>query len=255
MTGKILIGVCVLSMAGAVAHGQEKLCETCVEYTLKRLPDRLQGSSLQFPGYDVSMRLPPAVVGGKLSVEGLRDYVAGHDVRGDFIFPDGRTTEIRYSVVPYQGSTTVFMKTSNGWFPWEHTRVVGDTVVFSYDYWYCPPASREDLRIFDLSLSYLQDAARWRRKDDRKCEDDEAEGVMSLFCALKIASIEVMGEYNHRNTAIQTARFVIDDLVPNHGYAHTLMDFNNAPTTTHQDVVRVLQLTRERIEEDLAKQR
>ena len=87
---------------------------------------------------------------------GLKDYVAGHDVRGDFIFPDGRTTEIKYSVVPYQGSTTIFMKTSNGWFPWEHTRVVGDTVVFSYDYWYCPPASREDLRIFDLSLSYLK---------------------------------------------------------------------------------------------------
>ena len=76
---------------------------------------------------------------------------------------------------------------------------------------------------------------------------------MSLFCALKIASIKVMGEYNHRGTVIQTARFVIDDLVPNHGYAHTLMDFNNAPTTTHEDVVRVLELARERIEKELAK--
>jgi len=58
---------------------------------------------LQFPGYDVSMRLPPTVLEGKLSVERLKDYVAGHDVRGDFVFPDGRTTEIKYSVVPYQG--------------------------------------------------------------------------------------------------------------------------------------------------------
>ena len=45
---------------------------------------------------------------------------------------------------------------------------------------------------------------------------------------------------------------MIDDLIPNHDYAHTLEDFNNAPTTTHEDVMRVLELTRERIEKELA---
>ena len=54
MTWKILIGTCLLFLVAAVGHGQGSLCETCVEYWLKVLPDKLQGSSLQFAGYDVS---------------------------------------------------------------------------------------------------------------------------------------------------------------------------------------------------------
>jgi hypothetical protein len=76
---------------------------------------------------------------------------------------------------------------------------------------------------------------------------------MSLFCALKIASIEIVKEYNHRNTAIQTVRFVIDDLVPNHGYAHTIEDYNNAATTQHKDILNVLKLAKARIRKELIK--
>ena len=56
-----------------------------------------------------------------------------------------------------------------------------------------------------------------------------------------------MGAYNHRNTAIQTARFVIDELHPNHEFDHTLMDFNNAPTTSYGDIIQVLKEVRKRI--------
>ena len=64
-----------------------------------------------------------------------------------------------------------------------------------------------------MAKSLLVNPENWHQKDDRKCEPDIENNHWSLFCALKFASIETTGEYNHHNTAIQTARFVIDDLI------------------------------------------
>jgi hypothetical protein len=63
--------------------------------------------------------------------------------------------------------------------------------------------------------------------------------------------MEKTGEYNHHNTVMQTVRFVIDDLIPDHGFEHTLMDFNNAPSTAHKDILNVLHLAEERISKEL----
>lgn len=144
------------------------------------------------------------------------------------------------------------MKTTNGWYPWEKMRFRNNKLIFSYDYWYCPPASKTDLEIFDLCLLYLNDSINWNHNDDRVCEDDKNKKFMSLFCALKIASVKIMGEYNHRNTAIQTIRFIIDDLVPNHEYTHTIEDYNNYPSTTHDDILKVIKLAKERIKKELS---
>ena len=62
-----------------------------------------------------------------------------------------------------------------------------------------------------------------------------------------------MGEYNHHNTAMQTVRFVIDDIIPNHGFDHTLMDYNNAIYTTHKDILKILSIAEERIKQELEK--
>jgi hypothetical protein len=45
--------------------------------------------------------------------------------------------------------------------------------------------------------------------DDRVCDDDEASGTRSLFCALQKADREILGEYQHRNVALQEVRFAI----------------------------------------------
>ena len=42
-------------------------------------------------------------------------------------------------------------------------------------------------------------------------DDDEASGKRSLFCALQKADREILGEYQHRNVALQEVRFVIQD--------------------------------------------
>ena len=232
-------------------YSQNNICETCVEYSLEVFSNKLQGSSLQFSGYDVSMILPPDFLKKELSIKNLKAIIDTEDIRGEFIFPNGKTTEIKYSIIPYKNSTTIFMKTSNGWYPWDKIRIEKNKLIFSYDYWYSPPATKTDLEILDLCLHYLNDSTNWNQSDDRICEDDVNNNCMSLFCALKIASIEIMKEYNHRNKTIQTVRFVIDDLVPNHQFEHTIKDYNNLSTTTYEDILNVLKFAKEKINKEL----
>jgi len=230
---------------------QEELCETCVQYNLKILEDKLLGSSEQLPGYDISILLPKGFLKEELTVEGLITLIDSREIKGKFISPKGKTSDITYTLSPYHKEKRIFMKTSNGWYPWDSAQIRDNELIFTFHYWYCPPASKMDLEIVDLALEYLKEPALWHQKDDRKCKNDKKERLWSLFCALKIASIEKMGEYNHRNTVIQTARFVIDELHPNHEFDHTLMDFNNAPTTSYGDMIQVLKEVRKRILEQL----
>jgi hypothetical protein len=230
---------------------QEEIYEMCVEYTLEIQGNRLQGSSPQFAGYDISISLPSDFFNQEFSIEHLIAVIENQDIRGEFMFPNGKTTEIKYSIIPYGDSKTIFMKTSNGWYPWEKMRVENDRLIFSYDYWYCPPARKMDLDILNLAWEYLKNSENWHQEDDRHCDDARENRRWSLFCALKMASIEIMKEYNHRNAAIQTVRFVIDDLYPDHGFVHTLKDFNNASNTTHDDILNVINLAKKRITEEI----
>ena len=86
----------------AISFGQNDICENCVEYSLEVFSNKLQGSSLQFPGYDVSMILPSNFLKKELSVSNLIALIDTQDIRGEFIFPNGKTTEIKYSIIPYK---------------------------------------------------------------------------------------------------------------------------------------------------------
>ena len=248
---QLLIVIMCSFSAIQFTRGQGGLCENCIEYTLELTGNTLKGSSIQFAGYDVSMVLPSDFSEKSLSIDYLFKTIQSHNIKGEFIFPNGRTTEIQYELIPYQDTTTVFMKTSNGWYPWNSLRIEDNKLIFSYDYWYCPPATKTDLEILDLCFDYLKDSTYWNQNDDRECDSDETVNVWSLFCAIKIASIKKYGEYNHRGYVIQTTRFVIDELNPNREYAHTLMDFNNDPSTKFIDIIKVLSIVKDKAEKEL----
>jgi hypothetical protein len=62
-----------------------------------------------------------------------------------------------------------------------------------------------------------------------------------------------MGEFKHRGGAMQEMRFVIDEIAPNHDkYHHRLMDYNNDPTTTFEDVRKAFMLLEQRIVKQLS---
>jgi hypothetical protein len=230
----------------------EELPDDYIPFTFSFTDSGLVGSSEFLQGFTITMAILRGELPASIDLDTLVAAVRSRPITGTLTYPSGRTTPIAYEIVHHRGPEEIYMKSSLGYFLWEYVSVSDDQVNMAIYWWYCPPALPADLEALETAARLLADPDHWHQKDDRDCADDEASGRWSLFCALKYASIEAMGEYNHHNTAMQTIRFVIDDLVPDHGFAHTLMDYNNASTTTHADILHVLELAHEHVAAELA---
>lgn len=115
------------------------------------------------------------------------------------------------------------------------------------------PVTKADLQIVDYAQKILDSPSKWNRADTRKCPD--AAKKFSLYCALEKATYEVTGSFAHRGAAMQEARFVIEEVAPDwKKYSHRLMDYNNDPNTTFNDIQKVFQLLRERINKRLTEE-
>lgn len=246
------LGIC---QGQAEYSTQEELPDDYLPFVFLPVEDRLEGGSDFLAGFILSMNLPRGPVGVELDMDTLIALVESHDVTGTVTYPSGRTTPIAYEVVRHRGFKEIYMKSSLGYFLWEFVSIHDGRLSFAIYWWYCPPATEKDLEIIKFAEEILADPSNWNSVDDRECEADIEAHKWSLFCALKYSSVEIMREYNHHNTAMQSARFVIDELVPGHGFDHTLMDYNNAPSTSHRDIMHVLDLARLRIERELNSQR
>ncbi len=109
-----------------------------------------------------------------------------------------------------------------------------------------PPVTQADVRIVQRAGQILNSPAKWNRADNRVCPAQAT--TFSLYCALEKATGEVSGHFEHRGAAMQEARFVIEDIVPNwKEYNHRLMDYNNDPRTTFADIQKVFRLLEARI--------
>jgi hypothetical protein len=107
------------------------------------------------------------------------------------------------------------------------------------------PVTADDIRILERADALLPDEARWNRHDTRDCPPRQAK--LSLFCALHAATVEVLGNYDHRRVALQEVRFAIEEVAGGREFEHRLMDFNNLPQTRFADIKRVLAIARERV--------
>jgi hypothetical protein len=105
----------------------------------------------------------------------------------------------------------------------------------------------EDVLILTKAAALLKDESVWNRADDRICNDDEAAGRRSLFCALQKACIDVIGVYDHRRVALQEVRFAVEDATRGQSFEHRLRDFNNLPTTRLSDIQAVLKVAIDRV--------
>jgi len=232
---------------------QDTLPDNHLLFTLNIFNDRLEGANEYLEGFKISMDLSNQFLKNGLDINNLISLVRNQEITGTVTYPNGKTTQIIYKVVNYRKTEEIYMKTSLGYFLWENVFIQDDELFFVFNFWYCPPARKVDLETLEMTEQLLADSLNWHENDDRKCENDIESNCWSFFCALKYASIEKMGEYNHHNTAMQTVRFVIDDLIPDHGFEHTLMDYNNSPSTEHEDILSVLTIAKERIRKEIEK--
>lgn len=243
-----LLGACPLL---AQSTSQNELPDDYLPFTLHQLDDRLEGESEFLKGFKISMNIPGEVSENELNIDNIFSLVRNRNITGTLTYPDGKTTKIEYEIVHHRKNEDIYMKSSLGYFLWEYMSIQDGKLSFAIYWWYCPPATEVDLKIIEMAEKLLADSSHWHKDDDRDCTDDIESNQWSLFCALKHSSIVKTSEYNHHNTAIQTARFVIDELISDHGFTHTLMDFNNAPPTRHGDILHVLELSKKRIKKEL----
>ena len=230
----------------------DELPEDYLPFAFTLADSGLVGSSEHLAGFTITMAIPRQRFPDGIELGVLLAAIRDQQITGTLTYPDGHATAIAYEMVHHRGPAEIYMKTTLGYFLWEHVAATARELHMAIYWWYSPPATPADLEVLHLATLLLANPDAWRREDDRNCTDDSTSGRWSLFCALKHASIATMSEYNHHNRAMQTVRFVIEELVPEHNFAHTLMDFNNATTTSHLDVLHVLDLARQRIEADLA---
>lgn len=97
--------------------------------------------------------------------------------------------------------------------------------------------SQADLDILTRADALLSDESGWRKEPVPHCSESKQ---LDLYCALEQASVEVTGNYVHRQPALQEVRFSIDDRYRQRWTKHRLFDFNANPETTFKDVKSVL---------------
>jgi hypothetical protein len=111
-----------------------------------------------------------------------------------------------------------------------------------------------DLKIVQQADLLLKDSSKWHKNDDRECKDDIANGTYSMFCALVKASVDITGTYEHRRAGMQITRFTLEKYENGRVKDHRLMDWNNHPDTTFEQVKKVLQESAAAISEKLSVQ-
>ncbi|WP_291843651.1 hypothetical protein [Maricaulis sp.] len=114
------------------------------------------------------------------------------------------------------------------------------------------PVSQADVDILDAALGYLSSEAVWDRADDRRCGQQDTR--WSIFCALQRASVDVTGTYEHRRTALQEVRFIIEVRSEGRDYAHRMMDYNNDPETSFDEARAVVSEARAVVADRLSRQ-
>jgi hypothetical protein len=108
-----------------------------------------------------------------------------------------------------------------------------------------------DLKIIQRADSILSSSSIWNKQDDRECSDDISTGHYSLYCALYKASIEITGVYVHRRAAMQIVRFTLEKYENGRVKNHRLMDWNNHPDTSFEEVKKVLKEAIETVKQHL----
>lgn len=90
--------------------------------------------------------------------------------------------------------------------------------------------SGEDIKIDAEAEALLDTPGKWDRHDtdDHKCDPNSS--YFTLYCAFEIATKKVSGTFEHRDTALEEARFVIESRGKR--YPHRLLGYNNDPEIT-----------------------
>jgi len=151
-----------------------------------------------------------------------------------------------FTITERAGFLQIMFRFRTTYLTFDNLDIQKQTVSFTIDNDPKVPVTENDLKIIRLAKEILKEEKYWNRQDDRQCGDDLANKSYSIYCALRIASLEIEGKYNHRNAVLQKLRHLIVEKYPTKKWNHRLMDFNNLEELVFKDISNIL----DKIEED-----
>ncbi len=109
-----------------------------------------------------------------------------------------------------------------------------------------PTATKVDLQIIQRAREILSSRSKWNRTVTQDCPSNAT--TFNLFCALHKAEEDITGKSDDNTMAMKEARAWIALSAPNGSkYKARLVDYNNDPTTSFDNVQKLLQLVEERL--------
>lgn len=189
---------------------------------------------------DFSCSLPPRRVNASLrQQERFDDWLGTMDGKE----PEDPT---RFGLVKPNNGRPGVAKTPYGWFALTQATLSADTLNLVIIADRQLPPTQDDTKIIQRAMSLLSDAAVWNKQDNRQCPPNP--GKWSVFCAMMQATTEISGGVHYRQPAMQAVREVVNVVGGTRVDKHRLMDYNNHPDTTLEDIQNLLKMARSRLE-------
>lgn len=106
-----------------------------------------------------------------------------------------------------------------------------------------------DIAIIARTIELLPTAGVWNKNDNRECPAGQTK--LSMFCALMQATTEISGGVHYRQPALQAVRETLNTVDASRIKTHRIMDYNNHPDTTLQEIHALLRSARAKVEKDM----
>jgi hypothetical protein len=151
----------------------------------------------------------------------------------------------RLEVVPDKTGNGSVARMPYGWFRVTELRTTTDGMRLEVDANRQVRPNADDLAIIDRATALLPNAEGWNKDDTRMCPPGQKK--LSLFCALMQATTEVSGGVHYRQPAMQAVREELNLVDKARIKTHRIMDYNNHPDTTLQEIHGLLQRAKARV--------
>ncbi len=155
----------------------------------------------------------------------------------------------RFEVVPALGTNASIARTPFGWFNIVSMKEDAGSLSINIDASKQVRPNSSDLAIIARAKQMLSSEAVWNKNDNRECS--AAQTKVSLFCALQLSTTEISGGVHYRQPALQSVREVLNTVDASRIKTHRIMDYNNHPATTLNEIYAVLNQAQALIEKDM----
>jgi hypothetical protein len=154
----------------------------------------------------------------------------------------------RFEIVPNKSGAGSVARTPFGWFTVLEMRESDQSLSLSIDAGRQVRPDQDDLAIIKRATDLIPTTEKWNKQDNRQCVPGAQK--LSLFCALTQATNEISGGVHYRQPAMQAVREELNLVDASRIRTHRIMDYNNHPSTTLEEIHALRQRAKAKVERE-----